>query len=95
MTDEVLEQFKSYMKITHGSEDNSLKRLLFSSYLRIKDLCGDFSLDEEGIGKDLVFGRARYMYNDALEYFEPNFLTLINGFALSNLPDEVIKDEEV
>lgn len=96
VTNGVLEEFKEYMHIFHSSEDNKLKRLLSSSFVDIKEKCGDFDLDgnEENDlrGKELVFERARYAYNEALEFFNDNFLSQINSFALDNLEEE---NEEV
>lgn len=96
VTDEVLEEFKEYMHIYHSSEDSKLKRLLSSSFVDLKNKCGEFNLDgneERDLrGKELVFERARYAYNDALEYFNDNFLSQINSFALDNLEEE---NEEV
>ncbi len=93
VTNGILEQFKDRMHISSNAEDVNLTRMLISSYKRITDICDKFDLEEEGTGKDLVFERARYMYNDALEYFEDNFLTTINGFALSQLSE--VPNEEV
>lgn len=92
--DEVLEEFKERMKITSNSEDKNLQRMLASSFNRITELCGDFDLERESSGKDLVFERTRFMYNDALEYFEDSFLSLIQSFAFEQLP-EVEPDEEI
>jgi hypothetical protein len=92
--DEVLEEFKERMKITSNSEDKNLQRMLASSFNRITELCGEFDLERESSGKDLVFERTRFMYNDALEYFEDSFLSLIQSFAFEQLP-EVEPDEEI
>ncbi|MEW4223140.1 hypothetical protein [Rossellomorea marisflavi] len=92
--DEVLEEFKERMKITSNSEDKNLQRMLVSSFNRITELCGDFDLERESSGKDLVFERTRFMYNDALEYFEDSFLSLIQSFAFEQLP-EVEPDEKI
>lgn len=88
VTDELLQEFKDRLHITHKSEDSHLKSLLSFSYADISDKCGSFPLDTANHGKELVLERSRYAYNDALEYFVGNFLTQINSFALSNLPDE-------
>jgi hypothetical protein len=95
VTDELLQEFKNRLHISHNSEDSHLKRLLSFSYADITDKCGPFSLETPNAGKELMLERSRYAYNDALEYFIPNFLTQINSFALSNLPDEEEPDETV
>lgn len=92
ITDEVLKKFKDRMKITNKAEDDNLKELLSSSYASIKAVCGSFDLDGETDidkrGRELVFERSRYAYNDALEYFDDNFLSRVNSLALDNLADE-------
>ena len=74
------------MHITHN-EDENLKRLLSSSYAAIKRNCGDFDINSSETGKELVFERTRYVYNDALEFFQDNFVSEIQSFAFSLLPD--------
>ncbi|QXE02766.1 phage gp6-like head-tail connector protein [Terribacillus sp. DMT04] len=93
VTEELLQEFKDRLHISHKSEDSHLKRLLSFSYADISDKCGSFSLETANPGKELVLERSRYAYNDALEYFNDNFLSQINSFALSNLPDEEAVDE--
>lgn len=81
--EKILKEFKGRMKIMHDSEDDNLKRLLSSSLLAIKRDCGDFDISENEAGKELVFERARYAYNDSLEFFTDNFLTDIIAFSIS------------
>ncbi|WP_100373079.1 phage head-tail connector protein [Bacillus sp. FJAT-45037] len=88
ITEGVVEEFKVRMHITHGAEDDNLKRLLSFSYADIKNKCGDFDITVDGPGKELVFERTRYAYNDAIEYFNNNFLNQINSFSFENLPEE-------
>lgn len=95
ITDELLQEFKDRLHISHKSEDSHLKRLLSFSYADISGICGPFSLETANPGKELVFERSRFAYNDALEFFEDSFLSKINSFALSNLPDEEGSDETV
>lgn len=76
------------MHIAHSGEDDNLKRMLSSSILDLKDKCGDFDIEKNERAKELVFERSRYAYNDALEYFNDNFLSQINSLALSNLKDD-------
>lgn len=92
ITLELLQEFKDRMHITHSSEDDNLKRLLSFSYLYIKSKCGYIDIyelsDINQRAKELVFERSRYAYNDALEYFEDNFLSDITSLAIDNLPIE-------
>ncbi|PAM92619.1 hypothetical protein B4N84_22260 [Flavobacterium sp. IR1] len=96
ITPEIIDEFKARMHITHGAEDDNLKRLLSFSYADIQDKCGEFDMSVDGPGKELVFERSRYAYNDAIEYFNDNFLSQINSFAFENLPEEEgVEVEEV
>ncbi|WP_217588827.1 phage gp6-like head-tail connector protein [Lentibacillus saliphilus] len=74
------------MRITHSGEDDNLKRLLSFSVSALKGDCGPFDIngttDIDNRAKELVFERTRYVYNDALEFFENNFLSDITGLGL-------------
>lgn len=83
ISDVVLKEFKERMKIYHKSEDENLKRLLSSSYFALKNTCGLFELSNEQ-GKELVFERTRYAYNDSLEFFADNFLSAIIDLSMIN-----------
>jgi len=83
ITDELLKEFKERMHITHGSEDDNLKRLLSFSISDLHDKCGHFDVAENKRAKELVFERTRYAYNDALEFFDNNFLSQINSLGLT------------
>lgn len=80
------------MHIFHSSEDDNLKRLLSFSISAIKSSCGEFDIygesELENRAKELVFERTRYAYNDALEYFDDNFVSQITSLALSLIPEE-------
>ena len=90
--EELLQEFKDRMHITHSIEDSNLKRLLSFSVSAVLDSCGDFDIygdqKTDNRAKELVFERTRYVYNDALEYFEDNFLSQITSLALSLIPEE-------
>ena len=73
ISDDLLKQFKDKLHILHDDEDDNLKRLL-SFYEILCEKCGFFDIDNNEQGKSLVFERARYEYNDKLEYFDTNFL---------------------
>ncbi|MCA1021798.1 phage gp6-like head-tail connector protein [Halobacillus litoralis] len=75
------------MHISHGAEDSNLKRLLSFSVAYLKGKCGKFDIEDGSImenvkAKELTFERARYAYNDAVEYFEDNFLHDIHSLGL-------------
>lgn len=80
ITSEIVEEFKERMHLGDFEDDN-LKRILESSYDDLQEMCGDYTLEDETF-KELVFERSRYVYNDALEYFEENFLTRINTLSM-------------
>lgn len=94
ITDELLKEFKDRMHISHN-EDSNLKQLLSFSITAIKASCGNFDIygekDTDIRAKELVFERTRYAYNDALEYFEDNFLSDITSLGLSLMPE--VKDD--
>ena len=85
VTPELLEEFKERMRITHGAEDGNLKRMLSFSVADLQEKCGEFDIEKNERAKELVFERTRYAYNDALEFFDNNFLSQINslGFSLA------------
>nr|WP_258832820.1 phage gp6-like head-tail connector protein [Peribacillus frigoritolerans] len=87
----LLEEFKERMHISHSSEDDNLKRLLSFSISAIKSSCGEFDIygekDTDQRAKELTFERTRYAYNDALEYFDDNFLSQITSLGLSLIPE--------
>lgn len=75
---------KNTLKIFHTAEDEHIRRLLESSYNVLKEQVGDFDIDTDNLGSELVYERVRYMYNDALEYFEDNFRTQIVELSIKN-----------
>lgn len=87
-----MHEFKERMHISHSSEDDNLKRLLSFSISSLKNSCGQFDVygekDTDIRAKELVFERTRYAYNDALEYFENNFLSQITSLGISLMPED-------
>lgn len=73
------------MRISHDEDDN-LQELLSSSIAYVKSRCGEFDIDgdteNDKAAKELVFERTRYSYNDAVEFFEDNFLSEITHLGL-------------
>lgn len=95
ITPTIVEEFKERMHITHSGEDDNLKRLLSFSVSALQESCGVFDIEDSQLAKELVFERTRYAYNDAVEYFEDNFLSQINGLGLSIAFKEGEQDAEV
>ena len=87
ISDDILKEFKSRMRISHSIEDENLKSILNMSYEDLKNRCGDFDIDEYLRGRELVFERSRYVYNDSLEFFEDNFLSEITSIGLELVGD--------
>lgn len=87
VSDTVVTELKLRMKIFHHTEDDDLKRILSSSLIALNHSCGTFGFDNE-MGKELVFERARYVYNDSLEYFADNFSTEIMNLSLSLMKND-------
>lgn len=94
VTQEMVEQFKDRMHISHSAEDDNLRQMLSFSISAIKHNVGEFDEDNNR-AKELVFERTRYAYNDALEYFEDNFLSDLTGLGISLAIDKEDANEEV
>lgn len=96
ISDEILEEYKLENNISHSSEDPKIKDQLSRSVAYVLDMCGKFDLDGNEStdlrAKELVFNRARYAYNDAVEFFEDNFLSEITSLGI-DLAGE--KDEKI
>jgi len=82
ISNEILEVFKSRLRITHSSEDKMITSLLEQSYADIQYKCGHFNLEENIRGKELVLERTRYLYHDAVEYFEERFVNQIHSLGI-------------
>ena len=83
-----LKEFKERMRIEDNDEDENLTRILSASFFSLKTACGDYDMTNESF-KELVFERSRYAYNDALEYFNTNFLSQINSLGVGKALEEI------
>lgn len=86
VTPGLVDDLKERLHISHGSEDGNLERMLSSSLSYVERNCGAFDIHSHSEAKELVLERARYAYNDSLEFFEDNFISAIQGLSLSLLP---------
>lgn len=86
ITTKNLDKFKQRMRIYHSHSDEALRSYLESSYLFLKNKCGEFSLEDDNQGTELMYERARYAYHDSIEYFDENFMSMVINFSLKNLP---------
>ena len=88
ITPDLLVEFKERMHL-EGDEDKNLTRILSASVKALKRMCGDYDVITDESFKELVFERSRYAYNDALEYFNANFLSEINGLGVAKALEEI------
>lgn len=91
ISDEILQQFKDRMHLGDDEDDN-LRRILFASNQALIKVCGNYDLNIDEVFKELIFERARYVYNDALEYFNQNFLSQINSLSIEKALEEIKLD---
>lgn len=92
MTSEVelhplLKPFKERMRIFHSGEDKNLSRMLESSEANILSLVGSQSPTEPRV-RELILERARYVYNDQVEFFYENFQGDLMALSLENYKAE-------
>ena len=92
ITDEILMKFKRRMHLG-DYEDENLKGILEKSANALIETCGEYDMSD-GAFEELVFERSRYVYNDALEFFEDNFLSDINKLILKNAFEEFGDEDE-
>ncbi|KIQ87528.1 hypothetical protein ACFVXR_17375 [Bacillus thuringiensis] len=88
ISDEILQEFKERMHLG-DEEDDNLKRTLSTSNKSLLRVCGDYDINTDEEFKELVFERSRYVYNDALEYFDKNFLSQINSLGVDKALEEI------
>lgn len=87
---EIVKQFKERMRLGDDEDDN-LIRILSTSNKALRRVCGDYDInnDDDEEFKELVFERSRYAYNDAIEYFDKNFLSQINSLGIDKALEEI------
>ncbi|MCU5342843.1 hypothetical protein OCA10_27310 [Bacillus cereus] len=88
ISDVIIQEFKERMHLG-DEEDDNLKRILSTSNKALLRVCGDYDLNNDEEFKELVFERSRYVYNDALEYFDKNFLSQINSLGIDKALEEI------
>lgn len=92
ITDGILKEFKERMHLG-DEEDDNLRRILSASFKSLRRICGEYGFEDEEF-KELVFERSRYVYNDALEYFNTNFLSQINSLGVAKALEEIECDDD-
>ncbi|MES1053559.1 hypothetical protein FOA24_31940 [Bacillus thuringiensis] len=88
ISNEIVQQFKDRMHLG-DEEDDNLKRILSASNKALLRVCGNYDVNKDEEFKELVFERSRYVYNDALEYFDKNFLSQINSLGIDKALEEI------
>nr|DAJ31107.1 MAG TPA: Head Tail Connector Protein [Caudoviricetes sp.] len=79
------------MRIFHSGEDENLSRMLESSEANILSLVGSQRPTEPRV-RELILERARYVYNDQVEFFYENFQGDLMALSLENYKAEEKRD---
>jgi hypothetical protein len=90
----MLNEFKQRMRFDGDHEDGNLIRILNASVEDLTQKCGKYDVNTNEVFKELVFERSRYVYNDALEFFNANFLTQINSLAMAKALEEIVLEDD-
>ena len=83
----LLKYFKERMRIFHNGEDNNLSKMLESSESGILSLVGSKDSSDPRV-RELILERARYAYNDQVEFFYGNFQGDLMALSLENYKPE-------
>lgn len=86
----LLDAFKERMRIFHDGEDDNLSRMLESSEQAIFQTVG--TTNQNPRVRELILERARYAYNDQVEFFYQNFQGDLMALSLENYKSEEIDD---
>ena len=78
----LLAAFKERMRIFHDGEDANLSRMLESSEQAIFQIVG--TTNHNPRVRELILERARYTYNDQVEFFYQNFQGDLMALSLEN-----------
>ncbi|WP_078410282.1 hypothetical protein [Priestia abyssalis] len=93
ITEQILREFKERVRLGDDEDDN-LRRILSVSMKALIRSCGDYDINTDEEFKELVFERSRYVYNDALEFFDTNFLSRINSLAIGKALEEIELEDD-
>lgn len=84
ITQDIIEEFKLRLKLDGNDEDVNLKFILEASVEDLISKTGEYDITVSKRFKELVFERSRYVYNDALEFFDTNFISQIANLSIMN-----------
>ena len=90
---EIVQEFKQRMHLGDYEDDN-LERILSASNQALQRMCGNYDVEKDEVFKELVFERSRYVYNDALEYFDTNFIGQITNLGLGKALEGIVLEED-
>jgi hypothetical protein len=93
ISQDILQEFKDRMHLG-DEEDNNLNRILAASNEALIKVCGAYDIKTDETFKELVFERSRYVYNDALEFFNTNFLSEINSLGVNKALEEIVLEDD-
>lgn len=79
----LLKSFKERMRIFHNGENANLSKMLESSESAIFSLVGSKDSTDARV-RELILERARYAYNDQVEFFYGNFQGDLMALSLEN-----------
>lgn len=91
VTSKEIAEFKERMHGLSNDEDDNLIRILSTCVGDLQEKCGDYNFEDDSF-KELVFERARYVYNDALEFFNKNFQDQINQLGMRKALKEIASE---
>lgn len=88
--DDLLEELKNRLHITTNDDDENLTSLIKTGYGLIIRYCGDFDIDKNIFGKNLVFEYCRFARNGVAEHFYSSYMQdlVTLGFELMDVGDE-------
>jgi hypothetical protein len=90
LIDELLGELKDKLQVTWDDEATirNLKRMLSSGINYFNELCDtEFNFEEYSSERELLMERCRYIWNNALEDFETNFLQELSRLILKAAVD--------
>ncbi|TYR75580.1 hypothetical protein FZC79_10460 [Rossellomorea vietnamensis] len=93
ITPDILNQFKDRMKLDDGEDDN-LIHILSASNQELVRVCGAYDINTDETFRELVLERSRYVYNDAMEYFNGHFLSQINSLGIEKALEEIVLEDD-
>ena len=80
-----IDQFKLRIKLDGNDEDSNLQMILENSISDLLISCGpNYTIESNKTFRELVFERSRYVYNDAVEFFDNNFINQITKLNLTS-----------